>query len=77
MNFSNWQLYIDVDDNDPNLRPTLDGFKEKTGVKVNYTEDINDNSSFFAKIAPQLASGQDVGPGPLRAHRLDGRPDDP
>ena len=61
LNFSNWQLYIDVDDDDPNLRPTLAAFTTKTGVKVNYTEDINDNSSFYAKIAPQLEAGQDSG----------------
>ena len=44
VNFSNWQLYIDVDDKDPNKRPTLDAFTAKTGIKVNYAEDVNDNS---------------------------------
>ncbi|MFN8158346.1 MAG: spermidine/putrescine ABC transporter substrate-binding protein [Candidatus Nanopelagicales bacterium] len=61
LNFSNWQLYIDVDDKDQNKRPTLDEFKAKTGVTVNYTEDINDNDSFYAKIAPALRAGQDTG----------------
>ena len=61
LNFSNWQLYIDVDEKDENKRPTLDAFTAKTGVKVNYTEDINDNASFYAKIAPQLEAGQDSG----------------
>jgi spermidine/putrescine transport system substrate-binding protein len=61
LNFSNWQLYIDVDDKDPNLRPTLNDFKAKTGVTVAYTEDINDNDSFYAKIVPSLRAGQDTG----------------
>jgi spermidine/putrescine transport system substrate-binding protein len=61
LNFSNWQLYIDVDEKNENIRPTLDQFKAKTGVTVAYTEDINDNDSFYAKIAPALRAGQDTG----------------
>ena len=61
LNFSNWQLYIDVDDKNQNVHPTLDQFKAKTGVTVAYTEDINDNDSFYAKIAPALRAGQDTG----------------
>ena len=61
LNFSNWQLYIDVDDKNTNLRPTLEEFKKQTGVTVNYTEDINDNDSFYAKILPQLRAGQSTG----------------
>ena len=61
LNFSNWQLYIDVDPKNQNVHPTLDQFKAKTGVTVAYTEDINDNDSFYAKIAPALRAGQDTG----------------
>jgi spermidine/putrescine transport system substrate-binding protein len=61
LNFSNWQLYIDVDEKDGNLHPTLDQFKAKTGVTVAYTEDVNDGDSFYAKIAPALRAGQDTG----------------
>lgn len=61
LNFSNWQLYIDVDEKDANKRPTLDEYKAKTGVTVSYVEDINDNDSFYAKIAPALRAGQDTG----------------
>ena len=61
LRFSNWQLYIDVDDEDENLRPTLAAFTAETGVKVDYVEDINDNSTFYAKIAPQLEAGQASG----------------
>jgi spermidine/putrescine transport system substrate-binding protein len=59
LNVSNWVSYIDVDD-DGN-RPTLDRFVEATGISVNYTEDINDNAEFDAKVRPQLEAGQDIG----------------
>ncbi|MFL6110213.1 MAG: spermidine/putrescine ABC transporter substrate-binding protein [Catenulispora sp.] len=61
VNFSNWVSYIDVDDNDKNKRPTLDNFKAATGIEVKYSEDVNSNDDFFAKIHQQLASGQDTG----------------
>jgi spermidine/putrescine transport system substrate-binding protein len=60
VNWSNWPEYIDVDDK-TKKRPTLDDFTKKTGIKVNYTEDYNDNDEFFAKIKPQLSSKSDTG----------------
>ncbi|GLW48480.1 ABC transporter substrate-binding protein [Streptomyces sp. NBRC 14336] len=60
VNFSNWTEYMDVDDSGKR-HPTLDTFTERTGIKVKYTEDINDNVEFFGKIKPQLAAGQDTG----------------
>ncbi|MCZ2524337.1 spermidine/putrescine ABC transporter substrate-binding protein [Streptomyces sp. NPDC059506] len=60
VNFSNWTQYIDVSD-DEKTRPTLERFAKRTGIKVSYTEDINDNVEFFGKIKPQLAAGQDTG----------------
>ena len=60
VNWSNWPEYIDVDDK-TQARPTLDEFTKQTGIKVNYTEDYNDNDEFFAKVKPQLSSGQDTG----------------
>jgi spermidine/putrescine transport system substrate-binding protein len=59
LNFSNWPLYIDVDKK--KQHPSLLGFTKKTGVKVNYTEDINDNESFFGKIQGPLSHGQSIG----------------
>jgi spermidine/putrescine transport system substrate-binding protein len=59
LNFSNWPLYIDVDKK--KQHPSLDGFTQKTGVKVAYTEDINDNESFFGKIQGPLSHGQSIG----------------
>ncbi|MCX5171827.1 PotD/PotF family extracellular solute-binding protein [Streptomyces antibioticus] len=60
VNFSNWTEYMDVDDSGRS-HPTLDGFTKRTGIKVKYTEDINDNNEFFGKIKPQLAAGQETG----------------
>ena len=61
VSFSNWPLYIDVDENDEQKHGTLDAFTAATGVKVKYTEDVNDNVEFFGKVKPQLAAGQDTG----------------
>ena len=60
LNWSNWPLYIDVDDA-TGARPSLDAFTEQTGVAVTYTEDVNDNNEFFAKVRTQLEQGQDIG----------------
>ncbi|MEU6810675.1 spermidine/putrescine ABC transporter substrate-binding protein [Streptomyces sp. NPDC046831] len=60
VNFSNWTEYVDVDDSGKH-HPTLEAFARRTGVRVKYTEDINDNNEFFGKIKPQLAAGQDTG----------------
>ncbi|MET9516968.1 spermidine/putrescine ABC transporter substrate-binding protein [Streptomyces sp. NPDC002994] len=58
--FSNWTEYMDTSE-DEKSRPTLEAFTKRTGIKVKYTEDINDNVEFFGKIKPQLAAGQDTG----------------
>ncbi|WP_329185470.1 spermidine/putrescine ABC transporter substrate-binding protein [Actinacidiphila glaucinigra] len=58
--FSNWQLYIDMSDDEKHM-PTLEAFEKKTGIKVKYSDDITDNVEFFAKIKPQLAAGQSTG----------------
>ncbi|MFD3438290.1 spermidine/putrescine ABC transporter substrate-binding protein [Streptomyces sp. NPDC058685] len=58
--FSNWTEYMDVSE-DEKSRPTLTEFTRRTGIKVKYTEDINDNVEFFGKIQPQLAAGQESG----------------
>jgi len=60
INWSNWPVYIDVDDK-TKKRPTLDAFQAKTGIKVNYVEDYNDNDEFFAKVKTQLSTGKDTG----------------
>jgi spermidine/putrescine transport system substrate-binding protein len=59
LNFSNWTLYIDVNEK-TKAHPTLDQFRKKYGVKVNYVEDINDNASYFGKIQGPLSRGQSI-----------------
>ena len=59
LNFTNWPLYIDQDD-DGNS-PTIQQFEEETGIDVTYSEAIEDNTSFFGTIQPQLEAGQDPG----------------
>jgi spermidine/putrescine transport system substrate-binding protein len=61
VNYSNWALYIDVDDKNKSKHPTLDAFKAKTGITVNYTEDINDADALHAKMLPSFQAGQDTG----------------
>ncbi|MBO4209609.1 polyamine ABC transporter substrate-binding protein [Micromonospora echinofusca] len=61
LNFSNWPQYMDVDEADESKRPTLDAFQSSTGIKVTYTEDVNDNNEFFGKVQNQLAGCQATG----------------
>jgi spermidine/putrescine transport system substrate-binding protein len=58
--FSNWPLYIDVDEKDESKRPTLDGFMADSGIDVKYQEDINDNNEFFGKVRNQLSACQAI-----------------
>jgi spermidine/putrescine transport system substrate-binding protein len=58
--WSNWPGYIDYND-DETKRPSINAFEKKTGIKVTYNEDINDNDEFFGKIRTQLNQGQDTG----------------
>jgi spermidine/putrescine transport system substrate-binding protein len=60
INFSNWPLYIDVDEKDDKKRPSLDAFTAKTGIAITYTEDINDNNEFFGKVRNQLQACQPI-----------------
>ncbi|MER7663385.1 spermidine/putrescine ABC transporter substrate-binding protein [Streptomyces sp. NPDC096193] len=61
LDFANWPLYIDTDDENTSERPTLDAFTERTGISVTYTEEINDNDEFFGKISPALMNHQETG----------------
>lgn len=49
---SNWPLYID--------RTILDDFRKELGVTVDYTEDVNDNDEYFAKIREPLSRGRSI-----------------
>jgi spermidine/putrescine transport system substrate-binding protein len=59
--WANWPAYIDVDDKNPNLRPTLAAFEKQTGIKVSYLEVINDNNDWYTKVNPALVKGVDTG----------------
>ena len=60
LNISNWTEYIDPGKGGK-PSPTLREFEKQNGVKVKYTEDVNDNNSFFAKIRNPLQAGEDTG----------------
>ncbi|MGA1597280.1 MAG: spermidine/putrescine ABC transporter substrate-binding protein, partial [Candidatus Nanopelagicales bacterium] len=59
VNWANWPLYIDVND-ETGEYPTLAAFTAATGIDVNYTEDVNDNNEFYAKVRSQLEAGQSI-----------------
>ncbi|WP_307835241.1 polyamine ABC transporter substrate-binding protein [Streptomyces adelaidensis] len=61
LSWANWPLYIDTDDSDDSRRPTLEAFEKRTGVAVDYAEEINDNDEFFGKISPALMNHQQTG----------------
>ena len=52
LRISQWPLYID--------KQTIPDFQKATGITVQYTEDINDNNEFFAKIEEPLKRGQSI-----------------
>jgi len=53
LSISNWPYYIDAD--------TIADFQDATGISTSYTQDINDNNEFFAKINEPLSRGQNIG----------------
>jgi spermidine/putrescine transport system substrate-binding protein len=54
---SNWPAYID-----PIHKPdsTVSVFQQRTGISVSYTDDINDNAEFYAKVKNQLAACEPI-----------------
>ena len=58
LNFENWPYYMDTKGK---RHPTLDQFKAKTGITVNYYETINSNDQTFAKYQRQLSQGDGIG----------------
>lgn len=60
VNWANWTLYLDYDEKSKSY-PTLDQFKEQTGISVNYVEDIDGNDTYYGKVQGQLKAGQDIG----------------
>ncbi len=52
IHISNWPTYI----GDSQKK----GFEKATGIKLTYTEDINDNDEYFAKISPLLNKDKSI-----------------
>ena len=62
MTMSTGPLYIDKGEGSiDGPGSTIYNFEKKTGVDVNYLEDINSNESFFAKVRPDLENGESGG----------------
>jgi len=59
LRFSNWTLYMDTNKKTKAF-PSLVEFEKKYGTHVQYTEDINDNASYFGKIQGPLSRGQSI-----------------
>jgi spermidine/putrescine transport system substrate-binding protein len=56
LTISTWPGYID-----PGKDGTVAEFEDKTGVDVNYVEDVNSNVQFFGKMQPLLDKGESGG----------------
>ncbi len=65
LNFANWPYYIDTP---MTLKAagidkptTLKEFEKKTGIKINYYEEVNSNPEYFAKVQGRLSKGKGIG----------------
>ncbi len=68
LRISNWPFYIDEE--------TVGLFEEESGLTVTYTEDVNDNEEYFARIREPLEPRPGHRRRPVHRHRLPGEPAD-
>ncbi|MEA2605838.1 MAG: spermidine/putrescine transport system substrate-binding protein [Chloroflexota bacterium] len=68
LKFANWPAYIDLTgkaydtgEYTAGSSPTIEQFKKKYGVLVDYEEKIEDNKTFYATIQPQFQAGSPTG----------------
>jgi spermidine/putrescine transport system substrate-binding protein len=65
MNFANWPYYIDTPQTlkaaGIHKPTTLQEFEKRTGIKVNYYEEVNSNPEYFAKVQGRLSKGEGIG----------------
>jgi spermidine/putrescine transport system substrate-binding protein len=54
---SNWPAYIDPP---KKAGSTVQTFEQRTGITVSYTDDVNDNAEFFAKVKNQMGACQTI-----------------
>ena len=59
MTMFNWPLYIE--DDDASTSPTIKGFTDATGIKVDYQSNIDGNDTFLTKYEPDLKAGHGIG----------------
>ncbi|GAA1927107.1 ABC transporter substrate-binding protein [Nocardioides hwasunensis] len=59
LKWANWTAYLDMNGKETQS-PTLEAFMEQTGIRVSYSEDVDDNDSYYAKVGPQLRAGQSI-----------------
>jgi len=57
--WANWTLYLDYDETTKKY-PSLEQFQKESGITVAYSEDIDDNDSYYGKVQGQLKRGQDI-----------------
>jgi spermidine/putrescine transport system substrate-binding protein len=55
---SNWPAYIDPRRKETS---TLQVFQQRTGITVDYTDDVNDNAEFFARVRNQMDACEPIG----------------
>lgn len=65
LEFANWPYYMDTPETLKAAgihKPTTPKeFEKKTGIKVNYYEEINSNPEYFAKVQGRLSKGEGIG----------------
>ena len=68
LHWAQWPAYIDLTGKaatnlkySPGSSPTLEQFKAKYKVDVDYEEKIEDNNTFYATIQPELVAGAPTG----------------
>lgn len=59
LKWANWTAYLDMNGRETKS-PTLEAFMQQTGIEVSYSEDVDDNDSYYAKVAPQLRADQSI-----------------
>ncbi|WP_330179197.1 extracellular solute-binding protein [Nocardia sp. NBC_01503] len=60
LNFSNWPGYLDEAADNAEVHPTMAEFTAKSGIKVSYVADVNDNNEFWGKVSAQLTNCQSI-----------------
>jgi spermidine/putrescine transport system substrate-binding protein len=70
LHWAQWPAYIDLSNKPdakgqyhyaPGASPTLEQFKAKYKVEVDYEEKVQDNNTFYATIQPELVAGAPTG----------------